>query len=501
MIRYIPAAMMLGRSLLVTLLYVQGISSITGDDKLALLEKRVESLETALASLEARYGLTRHCLPPSLPHGEAVCQEKLLPGAKCFATCNPGYISTPGKDTTVCMEDGGWSEQLACEIPLVLVSGGVVSDKTVFQGDVSDNTVFHGDVPNNTVFQGNVSEYESIDSSLELLSLYPSTGCNITIPDLLSPRHLHSLVYVPPEQVLACNGVSSEYEATCEAWNTTNNTWYHHSYPNKGTKNTEDICDKDRHHYYGTMCRRNKDRKKGRYAAESLHVAGRTMVIGGMLFDKKGHEPADSVRELRPGGGGHGIYWADQYSNINLEKKRSFFCAVPLKESGFLAVGGLSHGENIEKSSEFWGLGYSELSDNIEDVADMSTPRYGHGCSAVPGEDLSVLVSGGITGRGKTATHSAEIFDWSSNSWRNISDMKTPRFGHAVVTVGDKIFAIGGDTKDRGDIIDTIEEYDVKANAWKIIKKTLKIPRTNFGVTLVPHSIFTGCSVKQAEDN
>ena len=54
--------------------------------------------------------------------------------------------------------------------------------------------------PVNTVLQGNVSEY-----GLELLTLYPSTGCNITIPNLLSPRHL-----CYPLHVLACDGVSNE---------------------------------------------------------------------------------------------------------------------------------------------------------------------------------------------------------------------------------------------------------------------------------------------------
>ena len=62
-----------------------------------------------------------------------------------------------------------------------------------------------------------------------------------------------------------------------------------------------------------------------------------------------------------------------------------------------------------------------------------------------------------MTGRGKTATHSSEIFHWNSNSWRNISDMNTGRFGHAVVTVGEKIFDIGGDTKNRSNILDTLK--------------------------------------------
>ena len=67
--------------------------------------------------------------------------------------------------------------------------------------------------------------------------------------------------------------------------------------------------------------------------------------------------------------------------------------------------------------------------------------------------------------------------------------------------MGEKIFAIGGDTKNRSNILDTIEEFDVKANAWKIIENKLRTPRANFGFTLLPHSIFGGCSVKQLVDD
>jgi N-acetylneuraminic acid mutarotase len=132
----------------------------------------------------------------------------------------------------------------------------------------------------------------------------------------------------------------------------------------------------------------------------------------------------------------------------------------------------------------------------------MSIPRSGHGCSGVPGDDVSVLVSGGTTGFGKNALAYAEIFNWETNSWKNVAEMKTGRFGHAVVGVGvgEKIFAIGGDEKNPSNILDTIEEYDVKKDAWKIMTTKLTKPRANFGYTLVPHSIFDGCIISRPLD-
>ena len=73
--------------------------------------------------------------------------------------------------------------------------------------------------------------------------------------------------------------------------------------------------------------------------------------------------------------------------------------------------------------------------------------------------------------------------------------MNEARFGHAVVAVGGKIFAIGGDDRNPSKILDTIEEYDLDKDSWKIINTNLNKPRSNFGFTLVPHSIFPGCVV------
>merc|ERR1711892_1019605 len=169
----------------------------------------------------ARYGLIRNCLTPIVPNGEANCDEKLRPGAKCSLVCNPGFIATPDKDVTRCKNDG--------------YSGG------------------------------------------ELLSFYPSKGCDRNIADMPlaggSSRTLHNLVFVPPQRVLACNGMTSKNEATCDALNVRDNTWKHQSYPNKGSKLMGNFCDNDfggRSGSFGGDC--FWDRSKGRYASESLHV-------------------------------------------------------------------------------------------------------------------------------------------------------------------------------------------------------------------------------------
>ena len=94
----------------VLFLSIENVMSNTDADRISKLEQRVVLLEGTLASLEplfvARYGLIRQCEVPLVTNGEAKCPEKVEPGEKCTLLCNPGYISTPGKDHTTCKEGG-----------------------------------------------------------------------------------------------------------------------------------------------------------------------------------------------------------------------------------------------------------------------------------------------------------------------------------------------------------------------------------------------------------
>jgi len=450
---------------------VKSALALNDADRIAALEKRMEALELLCV---ARCGVERHCLVPSVQHGQAKCPEKMPPGSKCSVVCDPGYIATPGKDSTTCKKDGFWTLDMQCEIPLVLVSGGIV-DQT--------NTG---------------------DSSVEVLSFYPTSGCNINIPDMPlahgSHRTLHNLLYLPPHRVVACNGMTSKEEATCDVWDVKKNTWKHHTYPNKGSKGEESICSW-RDQSFSSVCESNYERAKGRYASEALYVRGDAYILGGMVYDKKGHEPTFSIRELFETdmtGYDYQDYWHAHGRGKKLKKKRAFFCSANVKDGGILAIGGLGRnktGNTVEKSVEYYEIGNVYNFPKISNFNDMITSRSGHSCTEVPGSNFTVIVSGGTEGFGQPAMRNAEIFDWNTNSWKNVARMNYARFGHAVVAVGGKVFAIGGDDRNPNNILTSIEEYDINRNSWNVIQTKLKKPRSNFGVTLVPHSIFNGCVI------
>ena len=86
---------------------------------------------------------------------------------------------------------------------------------------------------------------------------------------------------------------------------------------------------------------------------------------------------------------------------------------------------------------------------------------------------------------------------WSNKTWSSVGEMTVGRFGFALVNVGGKVLAVGGDTREgSANYLDSIEEFNPSTQTWSLTQKKLKFPRSNFAFTLVPHSLFPGCRVK-----
>ena len=121
------------------------------------------------------------------------------------------------------------------------------------------------------------------------------------MPDMPRPRKMHNIVYQPgsPEKMFSCNGMTDDILTSCDVLDVNNNNWTHHSYPNKAQEFVDSLCDISSSPPYD--CRLSPDRKKGRYAAQSMRVGDKTVIIGGMVYDSKGHDPSGSLRELSTG--------------------------------------------------------------------------------------------------------------------------------------------------------------------------------------------------------
>ena len=90
---------------------------------------------------------------------------------------------------------------------------------------------------------------------------------------------------------------------------------------------------------------------------------------------------------------------------------------------------------------------------------------------------------------------SSEVFSVRDNTWRPVGDMTEARFGHAIDKIGDRVLAVGGSKLHPDIMTDTLEEYE-ETYGWRLLEHVkMKIPRANFGYTLVPHSLFPGCTI------
>jgi len=488
-----------------------------------IIDKKLNSFEDLLV---ARYNLIRRCEKPVVSNGHSECKQgknakkkgDLPPGSFCWVVCDIGYISTPGNHTTRCLEGGFWSNQLNCEIPLVLVSGGTV--------DSADTTT----------------------ASLELVSPLPSQGCDSyffpNLPGNPNERKLHNLMYMSPnnKKIVACNGLSPHPKTTCVSWTPGDASWKEDYEPSGsgggdstlnwmkqfeglgmdmsafgGKKNSGGMGRKKSYRptgdfKLGTDPLYKPLAKVARYASSSVKVDDKIMIVGGMVNTKPEHKPVDVILVIEGGSkdwkhikSGHG-------NAMRLSKPRAFFCIVPgfNNSNSFFSIGGFSGDKNkMEKSGEI--LSFSSFSSNgiytssrisHSSMTDMPEPRSGHGCTGLPNSQ-QLIVSGGSQDEESPVLRSSILYtgDLDGGKWDQTGPMKEARFGHALVTIAGRVFAIGGNQRHPDKVSDTIEEFNIDKNTWNYIHMKMKTPRTDFGYTLVPHSIFPGCTVDETPKN
>lgn len=94
-------------------------------------------------------------------------------------------------------------------------------------------------------------------------------------------------------------------------------------------------------------------------------------------------------------------------------------------------------------------------------VASMLSARYRHTVAVLGGK---MYVCGGqkIDGR---ATDSVEVYDPSTDSWREVSPMHHARFSHAMTTLDGRLYVVGGFA--HGVWLSSVERYDPETNAWE----------------------------------
>jgi len=120
------------------------------------------------------------------------------------------------------------------------------------------------------------------------------------------------------------------------------------------------------------------------------------------------------------------------------------------------------------------------------DAAELSQPRWGHGCAPLRGLIFTV---GGCSLRPGAqpreafmeTLRSCEVYDPASGKWTPAADLNVARAGARVVGLNDRYMAVVGGCDDvfgRAELLPTVELFDADAGNWSILDMQLSTPRT-----------------------
>ena len=141
---------------------------------------------------------------------------------------------------------------------------------------------------------------------------------------------------------------------------------------------------------------------------------------------------------------------------------------------------------------------YCPATDSWKTLQPMLTPRQHINCAVVEGK---IFVIGGLMNIQDAAAPSDwcyknissknEVYDPSTDTWKEKTPMPTRRHGAYMVAVGGKIYVIGGmgDEKDMWKTLSVVEMYDPKTDSWET-KTSLPEPKDGFGISVIHDKIY-----------
>ena len=189
------------------------------------------------------------------------------------------------------------------------------------------------------------------------------------------------------------------------------------------------------------------------------------------------------------------LTWKD---GTNFEAPRGA-CLVKVNSYKFALLGG--HYNTVsQKTAVVVMINMREQS--VEELGSLEFARTNHACAITSGPSNSsnsndmVLVTGGILDESDVHDEIFDLLDRSSN--RSDTDMNIPRSGHRMVTLGQDVFAFGGQNLIDGSEVNTTEVYNSSSKSWSTHPTHLMTNSTSgLAVTTLPLSAVScnhGCS-------
>ena len=165
-------------------------------------------------------------------------------------------------------------------------------------------------------------------------------------------------------------------------------------------------------------------------------------------------------------------------------------CLVKVNSYKFSILGG-RHTTKGEMTPTVLIINMKEQS--VEEIGSLTFARANHACAIISDPSLDfktnifVLVTGGLS---DNTDAKDEIFDLTERKSRSLDNfMSIQRSDHRMVTLGNSLFALGGQHHIDGSIVDTIEVYDASSESWSTYPSRLMSNSTiGLAVTALPIS-------------
>jgi hypothetical protein len=117
----------------------------------------------------------------------------------------------------------------------------------------------------------------------------------------------------------------------------------------------------------------------------------------------------------------------------------------------------------------------------------MAVARNFSSCTVLPGNKKVLIVS---TMPGADETR-ADIYDIATNMWNQTGSTLYPRAGSSLVTLGTRVFVMGGNWSPSPVTLSaTVEEYNIQFGTWSLAKSNMLSGRKNFDVLSLPAALF-----------
>lgn len=146
-----------------------------------------------------------------------------------------------------------------------------------------------------------------------------------------------------------------------------------------------------------------------------------------------------------------------------LNEPRYAHCSVKISPVDILVIGNFK-GSTMEKINTVKGT--------VSFFGNAPTQKYDFGCAF--DETLNaVYVSGG--GNGQDGNNNiVQVLDLDTKSWTRLADLNTPRVYHDMEFINGKLTVLGGyNSKIKGKILSTVEQYDPILDAWEVVGKII----------------------------